>query len=194
MDDDIVLLGGYTPRVSPFGPFSGFNSQSMYSSAFGGVRGRSISDTESSLLAGSEFSYARRRRSLLSRTVGAVANTFSLGITDMATGSRRNDLERVSRGVTLRGVSQEDYTSLANLDLFRGGRVSDVSDTEISQATYKQDRVTGQVARTKGDALSLLDEAGLESLAEVVSARNSQIVGNALSPGLAAQSLGLLGG
>lgn len=187
--DDLITLDGGTP--------TGYYNPFMYSTAipsvFGTVRGKRISSSEQALLSDAEFKFDRRRRGLLSRVAGGVANTLSLGLTDMATGSRRSGLKNVSRGLTLRRVSQSDYNDLINLDLFRGGDVSDVTGVEMSSATYKANQA-GQIARTSGEELSLLDEEGLERLSQVVAARQSQILGNTLSPGLGTQSFSLLSG
>lgn len=185
MDDDIVLLQGeVSPVRSPYG-FNGYNR-------FGtpAITGNRISAGEASLLADQSFFFQRRKSGVFSR-YGGQKNYTRQQMLDFGGDSKR--LVGVSAGLSVRGISQNDYTRLANLDLFRGGSTSDVTNTQFTTTSYRMNQ-QGEIARTKGDALSLLDEAGLESLAEVVSARNSQIVGNALSPGLAAQSLGLLGG
>lgn len=192
MDDLITLDGGISAGYrNPF--MTGVARPSAFSFGTPAVTGRSISSSEQGLLSDSQFTFDRRKRGLLSRAIGGVANTFSLGLTDMATGSRRSGLKNVSRGLTLRGVSQADYNDLLNLDLFRGGGLDDVTGTEISKATYKANQA-GQIARTSGEELSLLDEEGLERLSQVVAARQGQILGNTLSPGLGAQGFSLLSG
>lgn len=99
-----------------------------------------------------------------------------------------------SKAKTERRVSQKDYENLLGIDLFRGGDLSDVTNTTLSSAKFKQDKQSGSVVRTSGPELSLLDEAGLEQLARTVSARQGQIQGAALSPGLERQSFSLLSG
>lgn len=189
--DDLVLLGGY--KIPSSNMYNNYGSN-RNSSIYGQVKGRSISQEERALLSDETFSYDRKKRSLLSRAAGATFNTFTLGVGSMSTGSQKKGLKNVSRGVTLEGVSQDDYTRLSNLDLFRGGSLSDVTNTGIKSSTYKQDLNTGTVARTKGDALSLLGQADLETLSKVVSGRQGQIVGNTLSPGLAIQGFSLFSG
>lgn len=189
MEDDIVLLDEGIM----------FGGQDMFGQTYsplrniGRVSGRATSAAEQMLLSDVDFTFDRRRRGLLSRIAGGLANTFSLGLADMATGSRRSGLQNVSRSVTLSGVSQSDYEDLLNIDLFRGGSFEDVTDTEISQGRYRANQA-GQVARVGGEELSLLGEAELEELAEVVRGRQSSIVGRALSPGLQNQSFSLLSG
>lgn len=189
--EDFLLYGGTS--LASRNPFMRSPVSSLFS-GIGSVSASRVTGTEMNLLSDSSFSYDRKKRGLLSRALGGTVNAFSLGLSDMATGSRRNDLQVVSRGVNLRGVSQDDYQDLLGLDLFRGGQASQVGDTEISEATYKQNRQTGEIGRTRGEALSLLDEEGLERLSQVVSSRQGQILNRSLTPGLGTQSFSLFSG
>jgi hypothetical protein len=126
---------------------------------------------------------------------GRQASTSELGILEDF--EYRNDSlvkSPFSKSQTVRRVSQKDYENLLGLDLFRGGDLSDVTNTKISSAKFKQDKQSGNILRTSGSELSLLDEAGLEDLARTVSARQGQIQGAALAPGLERQSFSLLSG
>lgn len=196
--DDIVLLGqDYSNSRGSSNFFGNFGLSGMRRNMYNQittVRGRRLTGTELSLLGDSSFTYDRKKRGFLYRAVGATVNALSLGATGMATGSRRSGLKDVSRGLTLRGVSQSDFQDLLSLDLFRGGSLGDVVGTSMSKATYKQDRRTGQVARTSGVELSLLDEAGFERLSQVVSARQGEILNRSLTPGLSTQSMSLFSG
>lgn len=137
------------------------------------IIGSALSDIEKNfLLKDSEFNFGKRRK-LFSKSGGKDAKT--------------------SDKLTLSGVSQSDYLDLLSLDLFRGGSVDDVTGTKIGKSSYQMNQA-GQIARTSGEELSLLDAAGLERLAQVVSGRQSEILGRGLTPGLGVQSFSLFSG
>lgn len=175
MEDDLVLLQA---------------ADKDFRKGIDQILGRNLTGEESYLLQDKSFFFQRRKSSLISRYGGQKYYTRQQML-DFGGDSKR--LRGTSSGLSVRGISQNDFTRLSNLDLFRGAGVDDVTNTKISETTYKMNQ-QGQIARTKGDALSLLQESDLESLAEVVSGRQSQIVGNALSPGLSNQGFSLLSG
>lgn len=118
---------------------------------------------------------------------------FTFGNRSFLSGIFGKKKKSVSRGKSFTRVSQDDFSDLLNLDLFRGGSLSDVTSTGLTTSTFKQSRDTGEIFR-KGEELSLLDASGLEQLAEVVSGRQSQILGSSLAPGLERQSFSLFSG
>jgi len=126
------------------------------------------------------------------------ASEFELGLLGDAKFSFGKSLlgktKTFSKGVTVKRVSEDDYKNLLNLDLFRGGDMSDVTDTKLSSATFKKNRKSGQVFQTSGQELSAIDQQGIEKLAQVVAGRQAQLQGAALTPGLDRQSFSLLSG
>lgn len=102
--------------------------------------------------------------------------------------------DTLSKGKQISRVSQNDYNKLLNLDLFRGGQVSDVTDTKLSTATFRKNRKTGDIFRSGGPELSNLNEQSIEQLAQVVAGRQAQLQSAAFTPGLARQSFSLLSG
>lgn len=185
MEDDLILLqsGQYVGPNFNRGNFA-FNSKlnsmsNLYQNGYvNRAQAYRTTDQELALLSEQNFNFNRRRGSLR-RAI---------------TGKSKNYMSDLSKELKLRGVTQEDYTKLSNLDLFRGGSLSDVTDVTLSESLYQKNRKTGVIGRTKGDALSLLGESDIEALAEVVSARQGNILGNTLSPGLQSQGFSLLSG
>ena len=187
MEDDIVFLS-QRPRSNS----TGFGSQMQNSflnslpSSMRPVSGQRVSEQETALIANQDFKFDNRRRSVLRRISPILLAADALS-------NKNRGKKDVSRALSLTAVSQDDYTSLANMDLFRGGSLKDVLDTKVTTSQFQQNQ-SGNVARTKGKELSLLSQSDLEGLAKVVSARQGDITSRALSPGLQAQSFSLLGG
>jgi len=100
----------------------------------------------------------------------------------------------LSNEISLRAVSQDDFNRLLDLNLFQGGSLENVTNTGIEDSVFRINRRTNRRARLSGDALSSLDEAGLEELASVVEARQGQILNSSVTTGLARQSFSLLSG
>lgn len=177
--DDLVFLGNERATFSPFGP-SPYNSGALFSlGRTVGVTGQRVNDAELSFLDDANFNYNYKRSGL-----GAALS-----------GRSRNYQKDLSQKLTVSGrVSNADYQNLLGLDLFRGGSIDDVTDTTTTSATYRMNRATGVIGRTSGEELSLLDQGGLEQLAEVVSARQGAIMNRSLTPGLSEQSFSLFSG
>lgn len=138
-----------------------------------GSFGSTASDTELSRLGDLSFNFKKKKNILGQRT-----------------GSRK----KISESKSVRRVSQDDFEDLLDLDLFRGAGLDDVTGTSISTSKFKKSNITGETRRVSGKELSILDEAGLEQLAQVVSGRQAQIQGTGLSTGLGRQSFSLLSG
>lgn len=146
--------------------------------------GRRLNAFEEVALEDTNFKFRRQNPfSLTGQGISLTGNSFRPFITDA----------NISKKVTLQAVSENDYNRLANLDLFRGGNLEDVTKTKLTKSSFQSTR-DGVVVRTSGQALSSLKEADLELLAGVVSERQGQILGTNLSPGLSSQGFSLLSG